>query len=591
MKLGVRSKLFLIFLLLDLALMAQLGFSLESATEGHLIDQIHAQLVSHAKTARLLFEIAPGDASIPHMDRLADQLGQSIARRVTVISKDGTLLGDSSLALDAIMENTENHADRPEILQAFAQGMGVSKRLSETLHQEMIYQAVSFHRGCQVAVARISMTTAQVQSVVSEQRRALLMAMVFALAMAVLMTALAVAFATRKFRLLVKRASYISKDLSETPIAIDSSDEVGGLADSLNEIAMKLEETVIELAQDRARLHTVLHGMSEGMIALDRNRRITLINKVAKNLLNVSNKAVGHTIERILPAESPKVFSFIDDESSCCAGGFDWVGPSHRLLHIVGTKMPGDSGYILMLRDVTDSRKMDQVQRDLVANVSHELRTPVHVILVNAELLNDHLPNSEPVCQKLAESLESNAQRLSRIITNLLHLSKLDAGQHVMHIDDLFLLPLVQRSLERVTDLARAKSINLSVQVENSVRALLDGEIFSEIILFNLLDNAVKYSPKNARIVVRIRTMGDGLRLEVEDNGLGITVENRQRIFERFYRVDVRRSRDMGGTGLGLSIVKQLAAKMNAEVGVEAVLPHGSIFWVSLPGTSPEVTR
>lgn len=592
MKLGVRSKLFLISILLDLVLLTQLGVSLESTMEQRLLNQINTQLYSNAKTAKIFFEVAPGDASVTHMDDLANHFGDAINKRVTIIAKDGKVLGDSFLSLGAVRNSTENHRNRPEIRHAFSHGTGVAKRYSDTVKQEMIYQAISFQRSGYTAVARIAMSTARVHAAIKEQRSVLFMASILAFILAIFITALAMEWATRSFRDLVRRAGSVTQDLSEGPIHVHSRDEVGGLADSFNSITKKLEQTVVELVQDRTRLHAVLHGMSEGMIALDRDQRIMLINYAACQLLGVDQKVVGHSLKRVVPLEGLQPFLQAGSDSLSCRNSFDWKDESNRMLHIIGTNMPRDGGCILVLRDVTEIRHMDQVQSDFVANVSHELRTPAHVILVNAELLHDYLPEFDPMCRKLVESLECNANRLARIISNILYLSKLDAGQQEMHITQTSIMPLIKRTVNRVRESIKARSIHLSVQLDEQLKAFVDGEIFSEILLFNVLDNAIKYSPEGTCIVIRTRRVGAGLRLEVEDNGPGIPIESRNRIFERFYRVDINRSRGMGGTGLGLAIVKQLAKIMGIQIGMEAVIPHGSIFWLSLPKEAPkQVTK
>lgn len=592
MEIGVRGKFFILSLLLDLALLMQLGFSVESSMEQRLDADIKVNLSNYAKTAQLLFEMTPGDASIEAIDHVADHLGEAINNRVTVIAHNGKVLGDSRLSLKDIRNSVENHKNRPEIIQAFAKGTGIARRFSDTLEQEMLYQAISFKRDNQTSVVRIAISTNKIRETILEQRKALLAASALAFGLAVFMTALAMEWITRTFRELVQRAAHITQDISDAPIPIQTNDEVGGLADSFNDIAKKLENTVIELAHDRSRLHAVLHGMSEGMIVLDNHRRIMLINESACTLLNLPRTIIGQHIEKILPSDALQPFLTQKDnpetEGMFCTHTMDWVDDSNRFVHIIGTNMPRERGCILVLRDVTEIRQMDQIQRDFVANVSHELRTPVHVILINAELLHDHLPPNDPICRKLSEGLESNAKRLSRIITNILYLSKLDADQQPMEITHVPILPLVQRAIQRVTDPANKQNIHISCHVDETVYALVNCEVFAEVLLFNLLDNAIKYSPKDANIVIRTRTMGENMRIEVEDNGPGIPLQSRNRIFERFFRVDISQSRTMGGTGLGLSIVKQLADKMNLQVGVEPVLPHGSLFWVSLPSPPPK---
>ena len=187
---------------------------------------------------------------------------------------------------------------------------------------------------------------------------------------------------------------------------------------------------------------------------------------------------------------------------------------------------------------------------------------------------------------KLAQVLEINARRLFRIIADILYISRLDAKQQPLKRKYQPLLPLVERSLAAISAAADAKGIILNCTVSPDTHLVADGELLSNIMLFNLLDNAIKYCPTNARETVRTRKMTGCERLEVEDNGPGIPLEFHHRLFERFYRVDINRSRELGGTGLGLSIVRSLGEKMDVQVGLESVIPHGSLFWITLPGES-----
>ncbi|MBF0195143.1 MAG: HAMP domain-containing protein [Magnetococcales bacterium] len=581
MNLGIRGKLILVSLVLDLILLVQVGVSLEINLEERLVKDIQEHLLSQAKSARVLLENVPGDSSIEVLDHLIDGFGEAVENRITIILESGRVVGDSQLEPGQILQ-TDNHDHRPEVLAAIKDGQGISIRYSDTLKVDMLYLAVPVTRNDQIMVVRVAKSMEKIQQAIQEQRRFLIKASVLSLAMALILTVMVLDLLTRTFRKLVHRAKQMSRDISEPPIKIASRDEVGGLASSFNTMAEQLDKTVIELAQDRAWMNAILEGMNEGVIALNCEKQITLINKSARKMLNMDDSLIGGSLENVVPKEVYNSIMGIDTSSTFCKVNYDFYTSGQKYLQIMGSMMR-NRGCVLVFRDVTEIRQVDQMQRDFVANVSHELRTPVHAVLANAELLQELVPKEEKQLGKLSASLERNALRLSRIISNLLYLSKLDAGKQSLKVTEIPLLSVVRQSMNMAAEMAQQKQIKMTCLVEPDIHFLADSEILSEVVLYNLLDNAIKYCPDKSTITIRTRKVDGQYRVEVEDNGPGIPPEHQSRIFGRFYRVSKNRSRELGGTGLGLSIVQQWVEKMDGKVGMEPILPHGSIFWISLP--------
>ncbi|MBF0382223.1 MAG: HAMP domain-containing protein [Magnetococcales bacterium] len=585
MKLGIRGKLILVSLVLDLFLLAQVGISIEINLKDRLVQSIKEHLLTHANGARVLLANAPGGVSVPEMDRLADVLSRAIEDRVTIIMNNGKVVGDSQLEPGQILK-VDNHGNRPEVMAAIKEGHGISRRYSETLKVDMLYLAIPVTRAEQTMVVRVAKSMEIIRHAIEEQRYFLLKASILALAMALIITALALDLLTRTFRTLVQRAKNISRDISEQPIKIISGDEIGGLASSFNSMAEQLDKTVVELAQDRAWMNAILEGMNEGVIALNCEKEITLINKSARKMLNLDDSVIGGMLEGVVPKEVYDSIVGLDENSTYCKVNYDFYTSGQKYLQIIGALMK-NRGCVLVFRDVTEIRYLDQMQRDFVANVSHELRTPVHTVLANAELLQDLVTsNDNKQLGKLSTSLERNALRLSRIISNLLYISKLDAGMQSITVSDTPLLSTVRHAMNMAAEAAQQKQIKMTCLVEPEIHFLADSEVLSEVVLYNLLDNAIKYCPEKSSLTIRTRKVDNRFRLEVEDNGPGIPPEHQSRVFGRFYRVSKNRSRELGGTGLGLSIVQQWVEKMDGQVGMEPVLPHGSLFWISLPTPS-----
>jgi two-component system phosphate regulon sensor histidine kinase PhoR len=249
-------------------------------------------------------------------------------------------------------------------------------------------------------------------------------------------------------------------------------------------------------------------------------------------------------------------------------------------------------GTVIAMHDVTEMRRLETIRKDFVANVSHELRTPVSIIRANAETLLDGALEDPERARSFVEALHRNSERLSRIISDLLDLSRVEAGRYQFEMINVPLDHAVERAAEAVEPKADHRNVAIEVSVPEGVSAWADAKALDQILL-NLLDNSIKYTPEGGHVSVRVEERAGLVRVEVQDDGPGIKPEHRARIFERFYRIDPGRSRDMGGTGLGLAIVKHFVESMGGRVGVEPAFPRGSIFWITLPiadDDTPETT-
>jgi two-component system phosphate regulon sensor histidine kinase PhoR len=235
------------------------------------------------------------------------------------------------------------------------------------------------------------------------------------------------------------------------------------------------------------------------------------------------------------------------------------------------------------MHDVTDIRRLETVRRDFVANVSHELRTPVSIIRANSETLLDGAMSDPAYGPLLLEALHRNAERLSRLVDDLLDLARLEADRYQLESDEVSVQGAVRKAVDAVERAAQAKDIRVDIDLDPALRVRADEKALDQILV-NYLDNAVKYTLAGGTIRVWAQARASQVRIDVTDDGPGIAPQHRQRIFERFYRIDPGRSRNMGGTGLGLSIVKHLADAQGGDAGMEPARPRGSTFWVSLPG-------
>ncbi|MBF0460028.1 MAG: hypothetical protein HQL87_01405 [Magnetococcales bacterium] len=583
MTLDLRGKYIFSFLLLAFVAILTADIYLEYALEDWLESQLVAELRRHANVGRVLVETREKALTMEDLDILAHRIGQDPDLRVTLIAADGQVLGDSQRE-GKDLRAMENHAQRPEFLAALRDGFGQGKHYSATLSQYMLYVAVPFHHPQGLSgVVRVAMVMEGLHSAKGHLRLAIVVAGLIAIMTSVSLSGFVAHWATRSQRHLIAGARNMAQSIHAPRIEVNANDALAGLAGFLNLLAKEKSETLVQLSEQRVQMDTVLQSMSEGLIALDGERCITLMNRSVLELLYLPQAAIGQTVTACLPPQAVAGLGLDRDPLPMqpFSAEFDLDGPTTRRVLGVVTPLYEQTGHVIVLRDVTEKRRLDLIRRDFVANVSHELRTPVSVIQANAQTLLDGALNDQRYSRVLIDAMERNASRLGRIISDLLDLSRLEADQFFMERHPLLLLPIVQEVVELVRVEANRKQIVVQVAVASDAPIQADAEALRRI-LTNLLDNAVKYIPNQSQIIVRTRTYQGRLRLEVVDNGPGIAPPHRDRLFERFYRVDSGRSRKMGGTGLGLAIVKHLAEKMGETVGMEAVEPQGSLFWVTL---------
>jgi two-component system phosphate regulon sensor histidine kinase PhoR len=393
-------------------------------------------------------------------------------------------------------------------------------------------------------------------------------------AVAVLAT---VAIMRRRVHRLAVAAHDVVRDPARRIPALSLSGELRELAEWINALAEDAQRSRSALAHERTLLASVADGLTQGVIAIDGERRIEMLNEAARRMLGVQSSLVGESLLEFVRV--PELGALIDRPEDASAEVQLPNGP--RAL-IRAARTWGRVGRVLLLEDVTTVRRLEAVRRDFVANVSHELRTPVAVIRANAETLMAGAKDDPQMAPKLIEGLHRNAERLARILADLLDLSRLDAGQYRLDVSAVPIKAVTEQSLSVIEPQAQKRGVKVEVAVPDALAVKADPKALDHILV-NLIDNGVKYTRPEGHVWVEARELGDSVRIEVRDDGPGIADKHRERVFERFYRADPSRSREAGGTGLGLSIVKHLVESMGGEVGVEPNAPRGSIFWLRLP--------
>ncbi len=592
MNAGVRLKLFAISLALVVGVGLVSGVYLERQLRDWLIDRIELELLGQARLARDLVETAPGVSDGAVIDALADRMGKSAGVRITIVGGDGKVLGDSGLT-PAEIARAENHAQRSEIRQALAQGEGEATRYSVSVHTDMFYMAVPFQRPEMRGVVRAAMALSDVDLVAARLRLVVFLAGLLGLGLAVCISGIASHLALRPLRSLVRNARLVtsSGESINKRLPVSSNDELGRLAGSFNELVDELDQTLSSLAGERDRLETILGGMTEALLALDPNDRVTHANQAAVDLLALTESPVGHLLVELVRVPAlGELMERVHGAPAALVESELSLSPAQTVLARAAS-IKSTGGTILVMLDISEMRRLEKVRRDFVANVSHELRTPVSVIQANAETLLDGALTHPTRGPEFLNAILRNAQRLSRLVSDLLDLSRIESGHFSLEIQPTAVSAAVQRAVESIRGLAQRKRLVVTANISSELSVLADSTAFDQV-LTNLIVNAVKYTPEDGHVEIRAdrapaeHAGAPVIHIEVCDDGSGIEPRHRLRIFERFYRVDPGRSREMGGTGLGLSIVKHLVGAMHGEVGVSDNPTGGSVFRVTLPAAS-----
>ncbi len=577
----MRGKIFLSSGAAILIMIVASGLYLENRLRDWYEERIESELTDFARLTRQQVECTPRFDSLTAWDALADSIGGLVDVRVTIISGEGVVFGDTELNLDEIRA-VENHRNRSEIHQALTEGRGVARRYSTTLGTDMLYLALPWSREEGSGVVRVSRPLTEVHTAIGRFREFLAVAGLLGVILALLVSWVISRLLARTLLEIADGARSLASGEMGRRLLPRSRDELGGLAGSINQIAEELEHTVSTLSDERNRFQAVLDSMHGAVIALDADQRITMVNPRAMSLLSLKEEPVGRTL--LETVRSPDLDRLVNSAraGTPAAGEIALLGDQALTLLVRATPLDVNGGAVLVLIDVTELRRLERIRRDFLANVSHELRTPVSVIRANAETLIDGALDDREHAVRFIGNILNDAERLSNLVDDLLDLSRLESDGFQAETVTLQLQGVLQSTVRSLGDLIEGREHELIVGIPDEMAVTADPQGIEQIFL-NLLDNAIKFTPEGGKIIVRAENRDGEIRIEVIDNGPGIELRHRDRIFERFYRIDEGRSREAGGTGLGLSIVRHLAEAMGGRAGFEPAPDGGSLFWFTLP--------
>lgn len=483
--------------------------------------------------------------------------------RITWIGTDGSVLFDS--ASDA--NDMENHFEREEVKEALSEGYGESSRYSSTLTERYLYSAKRLPDG---TVIRLAVT----QNSLLVLTLGMLQPICVIFAVAIVLSAF---LASRLSKKIVKPLNELNLD---KPLDNDGYDELSSLLRRIDMQQKEIRQQKEELKRKQSEFEAVTGGMAEGIILLNQKGTILSINRAASKLLDTDSFAVGEDILSVNRSLKLTELLHKAEDGKHAEAVMEFGSGKYQLAASPVVTNNEVIGIVVLILDVTEKEKAEQMRREFTANVSHELKSPLHTISGCAELLSNGMVKQENITD-FSKRIYTETGRMICLVEDIIKLSHLDEGADDMKREKTDLFALAGRVVTAL--IVEAQKVEVSLELSGESAVLCGIPQLLESIIYNLCDNAIKYNKKNGSVSVTVKNEGEFVILTVSDTGIGIPKEHRERIFERFYRVDKSHSKEIGGTGLGLSIVKHAARLHNAEIELQSAVNGGTAVTVKFP--------
>lgn len=579
-----------------------------------LSHRITSELEVQAALAReFLIEKLPTEANFSYeiIDALVDRLGETGDARLTFIGVDGVVWGDTERD-GAHLRQMDNHLERPEVQDAIRLGSGMSDRYSTTTQTDFRYFALPIYRnsGLQttpddepfIGICRVSLPMEAVNTAIGNLRRMLLFASVVGLILAILFSVFSTGAIIKPIAKLTQTTQSLAAGKITSRVQVNSANELGQLSRNFNLMADRIQGQIYRISQEHQRLENILTNMGEGVLLVNGVSEMTYANPAAITMLELPDTYIGKALIEI--NRIPELQALLKEAAQTESAAFAEIRLGNlREPEAEVTVVPVSAGreYVIVIHDVSQVRQLERIRADFVANVSHELRTPLTAIQGYAEtLLNSNLGRNKTREQFIIKIL-NHAGRLSRLVSDLLELARLESGDVELKRAPCHLNAFHELILDVFEPVLEESGLVLAWEIpENLPQVNVDKQLVMQIFV-NLIDNAIKYTPDGGAITVSAETGNastnttdgttDEVIIHVKDTGIGIPLESQPRVFERFYRVDKGRARDMGSTGLGLAITKHVVLCHNGRIWLESILGEGTVFHFALPAETRENRR
>lgn len=591
MKLPLHWKWFLALavLIADLLLVIYLciGFTLPPYLERSIRDDLRRDAaLAREILAESIHTPSPGVDAHSLCRELAAQTGL----RINAIAADGTVIGESDKSREQLRQ-IENHLQRPEVQQAIHEGVGSTIRRSTTVNESLLYLALPVWKSRSdrtlAGVVRVALPIGQVNSTTARVRHTVAVAILIVGAVTIPCLYWMARRITRPIEQMSEAAARIARGDFPQKVVVEGSNEVRDLARALDAMSTQLQARLQELGEEKSELSAILSSMTEGVLVVDGAGRIRLLNQAFRQLFQVGDEVIGKTVleaMRNVPLQELIADAGADRVKS--GRELTFLHPVERTFDVdaavVRDRDGSITGTVVVFHDITRIKQLETMRKEFVANVSHELRTPLSILKGYVETLLDDDPPDAATAKQFLQTIQKNTRRLEALIDDLLTISALESQQARLDLAPVSLHSTAQAVIDELAKQIQTKGIAVSLDIPKELPEVRADAQRLHQVFFNLLDNAVKYVPSKGQVSITARQNNGEIEVRVADNGPGISPHDLPRIFERFYRADKARSRELGGTGLGLSIVKHIVQAHGGRVWAESEQEKGSRFYFTL---------
>jgi two-component system phosphate regulon sensor histidine kinase PhoR len=576
MKNRIFFKLLAVFLIVIAATALVMDLMLGSAWEASLRNEIERNL--RQKTLMFAHRVESDHAH--SLAEIAAQEGQAAGARATVIDASGRVLADSQTD----PSNMENHSTRKEFAGALSGRVASDERRSATVGIPFLYIAAPVSGGA----VRLAYPLSDVEAIRQQVHRRMLWGSALALILALLVAATASVWTSRRLERIVDVAARIEQGDLRARVHDKPLDEIGRVAAAIDKTAGQVERSFAAVRSSQRQLETLLNSMQDAVIAVSSDGLVQWANQPMDRLVPQRTRLNAPVVETIRDPDFLATVNAATTSKQVKTARATSIVPG-RAFDVTAAPLP-DGGVVAVLRDLTETERVEKTRRDFIANVSHELRTPLTSIQGYSETLLDSSPENTAPTREFLEIIRKNAARMSRLTEDLLTLARVESGETRFETDPVPPIELLHDAEESFREIARSQGVELQIvdgdsgTLDSLPLVLADREAIHQVFS-NLIDNAMKYGRSGGRILLGARAAKRGIEFYVQDFGAGISSEHLPRLFERFYRVDKARSRESGGTGLGLAIAKHIMLAHGGSIRAESELNHGSTFLFTLPNS------
>ena len=547
-----------------------LDLSIGKAWRDSLRTEITRNLV---EKTRMLAGRVNSDRQHP-LGETASQAALAAGARVTIIDAQGKVLADSES--NALAMDDQSH--HPEFAAALNGEVGIDARGNHALGVPFLYVAAPISGGA----VRLAYPLSDIAAA-GPTWRSILLGSAAVLLIALLGSAIAAQMIANRLRRIHVFAERIAAGDLSARIGWGTADSIAQIGTSLDNAARLLEERFAAVQNSQTELDTLLNSMQDGVVAVGPDSRIHWANNAMERLVPLKARLRQPIIETVRDPDFLAAVQLAIKQGAATTARASTIVPG-KTFDITSAPMPG-GGAVAVLRDLTETERVEKTRRDFIANVSHELRTPLTSIQGYTETLLDSTADGNHV-RDFLEIIRKNALRMSRLTEDLLTLARVESGEHRFDVQPVFPEELLQEAVQSFRDIARSSGIELQVENNASHAVRADREAIHQVFS-NLIENAFKYGGSGGRVVLGAQSSGAGVEFFVRDYGPGVSSEHLPRLFERFYRVDKARSRESGGTGLGLAIAKHIVLAHGGSIRAQSELHHGATFLFTLPAVLP----